>query len=132
MGQDRAVRGAQIFIQNGAAINDVDADGNAVIHIAAKNGISALVKHLIEKEASVNLKNSNGDTPLNIKAPDRGLFSGRRGRFKRGNFRETWSNNCHRSYQSRLLSLSWPWIVSVYSHLPLLATILPYSIIINT
>lgn len=57
---------AKSFFTNQAEINNVDADGNTALHVAAKLNESDLVTFLIVKGADTELKNKYGDTPLHV------------------------------------------------------------------
>lgn len=51
-------------IANGADPNDVDADGNTVLHWAARNSGDACVEILLDHVSDLDATNSDGETPL--------------------------------------------------------------------
>lgn len=57
---------AKSLFSNQADINNVDADGNTALHIAARINEADLVTFLIIKGADMELKNNYGDTALHV------------------------------------------------------------------
>ncbi len=55
-----------ILIENGADVNSVDAYGDSILHSAAYYGHSDLISILLDNNANPDLKNANGETPLQI------------------------------------------------------------------
>ena len=53
---------------NSSTINDIDQDGNAPLHLAAKNGHSEVIKYLLKCGAAVDDKNASSLTPLDFAA----------------------------------------------------------------
>ncbi|RFU34748.1 hypothetical protein B7463_g1600, partial [Scytalidium lignicola] len=58
-----------LLLAHGANVNDIDADGNTPLHLAAKNLQHVeTVKFLLSQGADVNARNSEGNTPLHVAA----------------------------------------------------------------
>ena len=55
----------EALVKAGAALNAVDADGNTIVHYAAKSGNLSVLKAVVAG-APVNVKNACGNTPLAI------------------------------------------------------------------
>ena len=57
---------AKSLFQIRSDINEVDEDGNTVLHLAAMIDDADLVTYFIIKGADVHLRNRDGDTPLHV------------------------------------------------------------------
>ena len=48
------------------ALNELDQNGNSILHIACQNGLKRIAKLALRSGAEINLQNSNGNTPLHF------------------------------------------------------------------
>jgi hypothetical protein len=56
----------QLFIKNGADVNQKDNEGNTPLHWAVKFGSPQIVKILLDNKAQLDLKNNNNCMPINL------------------------------------------------------------------
>lgn len=56
----------QLLASAGADVNLLNKDGEAPLHIAARNGLVGVIATLIQAGADPNIKNKHGATPLHI------------------------------------------------------------------
>lgn len=63
-------QGIAILVKAGAVINTVDAMGSAAVHDAVINRQTTAVKKLIAFNADLSIKNSFGQTPMDISRSD--------------------------------------------------------------
>lgn len=54
----------KFLIQNGLNVNEIDAEGLSLLHLAAKQSNDGAMRILLENKASVNITDSLGRTPL--------------------------------------------------------------------
>lgn len=66
----------QLLVECGADVNALDANGNTPLHIETKNKPNnAIIKYLIENHAHIDIKNQEGETPLDFLAENPQLLS---------------------------------------------------------
>jgi len=58
---DASLEMIKLLVENGAPINEKDANGNTPLHYALKKEI---IQYLVEKELDINIQNYNNETPL--------------------------------------------------------------------
>lgn len=56
----------QLLASAGVNLNEKDGNGDAALHLAAKNGLVGVIATLVQAGADPNQKNSAGDTPLHL------------------------------------------------------------------
>jgi ankyrin repeat protein len=56
----------KMFVEAGAAVNAVNDTGNTALHYAAQTGSSRIVEFLAAKGATLDARNKQGKTPLDI------------------------------------------------------------------
>lgn len=56
----------QLLASAGVDVNAIDGNGDAPLHIAARNGLVGVIATLIQAGANPNLKNKTGETPLHL------------------------------------------------------------------
>jgi ankyrin repeat protein len=58
-------------VENGAHINDQDAAGRTPLHYAAETGKSRCIPFLLQKGASVDIRDKHGKTAIDLAASDK-------------------------------------------------------------
>jgi ankyrin repeat protein len=62
--QEPARRAAELALKTGADVNAADAYGNTALHYAAFHRLDTVVQFLIDRGATIEVKNKFGETPL--------------------------------------------------------------------
>lgn len=65
---------AELLIEAGADINNIDEDGRTELHHSVEYGRKKMTMLLINKNARINVLDKDGHTPLEI-ATGKGIFS---------------------------------------------------------
>ena len=62
--EERRLEAVKVAVEFGADLNAANADGDTALHFVAGLGYDSIVKFLVEKGASLDIKNGRGRTPL--------------------------------------------------------------------
>src|SRR5439155_17304000 len=62
--ESRALEAAKLVVEMGANVNAADDSGITALHYAAFSRLDSVVQFLVEKGASLDVKNKFGETPL--------------------------------------------------------------------
>jgi ankyrin repeat protein len=64
----------EILEENIGDVNELDEEGNTLLHYAAKNNMLKVIWKLKRKNADFSLKNSVGDTPLHVACKNHNVY----------------------------------------------------------
>lgn len=56
----------RVLVENGAKLNEKDCDGRTPLHYAAESGKSRCIPFLLQKGASIEIRDKYNKTPLDL------------------------------------------------------------------